>query len=475
MGRAETVLAQLAGKATTPDDELRLAIALGFVRFWGRYHVEQAADGLIAAAEAAGADCDHHLLATVYEQLAGIAVQTGRPASALEYAERAAHTEGVELARSVGSLPAAAALSYLGRAGEALALIDEALPAAHQSPHPLALSTLLFSRAGTLARMGDLEEARRLAEWLREVSLSEGLLDSVANFGVLLGGILLRQGRPASAGRIFQDAAGLLAERDIFGYRPWALAGLARAKAQVGEEESAAVALDEARRTQPVSRHFDMVWYLAEVEVHSLAGRGAAAVETVRQAAAWARAAGMVDDEAQALDVWLRIAPSPALADRLAELAAATDSALVHILADHARALVAADPQSLLDAAERFAGLTAWRMAADAALAAARILDRRNQTRAARAALRSADTFLRECEGIRPLASENLTGPTRLTKREREIALQAAAGRATKEIAERMYLSPRTVENHLHHAYTKLGVSDRAGLAKALAPPESPA
>ena len=39
------------------------------------------------------------------------------------------------------------------------------------------------------------------------------------------------------------------------------------------------------------------------------------------------------------------------------------------------------------------------------------------------------------------------------------------AGRTNHEIAETLYMSVRTVEGHLSHAYTKLGVRSRTELA----------
>ena len=55
-----------------------------------------------------------------------------------------------------------------------------------------------------------------------------------------------------------------------------------------------------------------------------------------------------------------------------------------------------------------------------------------------------------------------------LTRREREIALLAAGGLRSRDIADQLNLSSRTVENHLHNVFTKLGISDRADLAAAL-------
>lgn len=59
-------------------------------------------------------------------------------------------------------------------------------------------------------------------------------------------------------------------------------------------------------------------------------------------------------------------------------------------------------------------------------------------------------------------------GPASLTARERRVADLAAGGAANREIAEHLYLTPRTVENHLSSAYRKLGIGSRAELRDAL-------
>jgi DNA-binding NarL/FixJ family response regulator len=467
---AETVLAELSGKADAADDRVRLALALAWVRFWGRYDVVDARAGLVEAAEEAETSgADAVLLAEVYEQLAGLALNTGQPGAALSYAKRSASAQGVELHRSVSAAVSAAALAYLGRCRETLAFVEQAVPAALERGHALVVPQLLVAQAAALAHMGELEQACRLTEWMRTVALDDGHLDATSVFGVILGEIHLRQGRPGSAARIFRDSSGLMAERDVFGYRPWALSGLARAKALCGEPDSAAVLLDEARRVRAISRHFDMSLYLAEIELNRVTGRTDAAVDAARAGVAWARDAGMVGEEAQALEAWLRIAPSVDIASRLSELASLTDSELVVALAEYARAALARQAGALLAVADRFGVMGAWWLAAEAATAAAATLEQGRKVRAAKSAARKAAGYAERCDGGRPAIDVNAAA-VRLTKREREVVTLVVAGNSTKEIAQRMYLSPRTVENHLHHAYVKLGVTDRATLAAALAP-----
>ncbi|MGN6239262.1 MAG: LuxR C-terminal-related transcriptional regulator [Cellulosimicrobium cellulans] len=63
-----------------------------------------------------------------------------------------------------------------------------------------------------------------------------------------------------------------------------------------------------------------------------------------------------------------------------------------------------------------------------------------------------------------PRAPDRTDGAAGLTAREREIVGLARDGLMNREIASRLFLSVRTVENHLYRAMQKLGVADRRGL-----------
>jgi DNA-binding CsgD family transcriptional regulator len=59
-------------------------------------------------------------------------------------------------------------------------------------------------------------------------------------------------------------------------------------------------------------------------------------------------------------------------------------------------------------------------------------------------------------------------GVDALTSSERRVARMAADGMANKEIAQALFVTVRTVEAHLHHAYQKLDISSRDQLSEAL-------
>lgn len=60
-------------------------------------------------------------------------------------------------------------------------------------------------------------------------------------------------------------------------------------------------------------------------------------------------------------------------------------------------------------------------------------------------------------------------GAAALTRREREIVKLAIDGQSSAAIADRLYISDRTVETHLTNAYAKLGVASRVELARRAA------
>ena len=69
--------------------------------------------------------------------------------------------------------------------------------------------------------------------------------------------------------------------------------------------------------------------------------------------------------------------------------------------------------------------------------------------------------------GARP-RRDRASGRDALTAGELRVVRLAAEGHTNPEIAQRLFLTARTVETHLTHAYSKLGIASRRQLREAM-------
>jgi DNA-binding CsgD family transcriptional regulator len=158
----------------------------------------------------------------------------------------------------------------------------------------------------------------------------------------------------------------------------------------------------------------------------------------------------------RALGIALRTAGALAGGDRgIALLREAVD-----VLADSPGRLEQAHAQAALGAALLAAD---HRVAAREPLKAA--LDTAHACGATALAERARETLT--AAGARPRRVA-LSGRDALTPRELRLADMAASGMTNREIAEALFITTKTVETHLRHAYDKLGISSRRELAGAL-------
>nr|WP_307790235.1 LuxR C-terminal-related transcriptional regulator [Streptomyces actuosus] len=137
------------------------------------------------------------------------------------------------------------------------------------------------------------------------------------------------------------------------------------------------------------------------------------------------------------------------------------------VFAAHADALARGDGPALDRAAEALRDRGFLLFAAEAHAQAAGV---HRDPSAARTARTRAVALAGRCQAPRtPALSALVLGE--LTARQRQIVTLAADGLSNRQIAERLTLSVRTVGNHLHSAYTRLGGGDRSALPRLLGPP----
>lgn len=469
--QAETVLAAAVAGAESEQDRLAVTLARTFNLFWGAAEADEAlavndaARTLVTSADARRMlqYCEGSMRIASGEAVRGLAL--------LEDMEEDIRLAPNPVAWLTGALMKPLGLELVGRTADAVDWAERAY-AAHLTvgqhtlyPHP---AVQLISVNHALSSHGRLAEAREVglrgyAELARVTSTPVPQIWLA--FG--LGRTEWLAGHPASARRWYAEAAALA--RAYHHIRPLgpALSGLAACAAVLGDLEAAELACAEAR---------NYLWpdvfaaeeYLGRAWLYAARGHLAQARTVLTDAARCARTAGLVTPEAQLLTDIARLGGAKKVSGRLAELARRSDGTLTGAGARLAAALAADAPDQLLAVATAFEQAGADLLAAEAASAAAAAWQRAGQGRRATAATSLATAIAGRCEDARTALLTTIAPTARLTDREREVALLAATGTPSKDIAGALHLSVRTVNNHLQHAYTKLGVTTRRELAAVL-------
>ena len=243
-----------------------------------------------------------------------------------------------------------------------------------------------------------------------------------------------------------------------------ALAELGLTLARAGLTDDATAALDEAdsRRGGAVGALGGVIG-LGRLWCDAWAGRRTVAAGRALELAAAAVAVGNRVDAVAAAHTAAVLGASGQAAVVLDGLAATMEGPWVVLHAAEATARSRHDPASLLDTAERYAALDANGLGAVTAAAASELYRSAGRNGAALLAADRSRELRASTDG---LPSEPDLGD--LTHRESQVAVLAAEGLSSRDIAAALGVSVRTVDNHLGRAYRKLGVRARHELGELL-------
>jgi DNA-binding CsgD family transcriptional regulator len=460
---AEEVLAASVTASAVDDRLVRLIAMRARNLMWG---LQRADDALALNREFSRRVTSHERRAEMLADEAMLLTYSGQPLPALAAVEA---LDGVEDPRTrvIRAIAAESALLATGQCETAIRMshtaFAEHLALGEHTALPGPGVHILFELSG-LIEAGRLSKATRLAARAYDALQPGGPPAGPMWVTFGLGRCALLTGKLRTARRWFGEAAGRCHDANLL---PVILSLLATAAGSMGDHEAARAAVTEMNTSQGSSFvAFDQV--LGQAWAAVTAGEAETATKLLLDGARDAGEAGHRFTEAWLLHDAARLGHARRVAGRLTALSEVCEGALVPAWAAHARAAAEGRPNALVAMTDQFEKMGALLFAAEAAMEASHAHQRQAAPRAAAALRARAAALVEQCEDPRTPALVTADAVVPLTRREREIAELAARAVPSKEIARRLGLSVRTVNNHLQRVYTKLGVSSRIDLDEAL-------
>lgn len=341
--------------------------------------------------------------------------------------------------------------------------LDAVMPR-HQDEVPTGAAIARLGRFMLIAYSGDIVAARQMA--LRFLRPDDASPEMRGAWEYSLGMIELLSGSATRTLELARDAVTHLRWRDPLGLLPAALALSEAAHTACGDVAGASSFARQIPEPMLADPKVAMLRAWAAAWSERAAGRRGIAATILVEAAHGLLAVKHVFLAGMLAHCATR-AGHPERALPVLEAAAAEAGGVVDLFVAHARALADKDAEGLAVHLDTCAALGMMAGAVDAMAWQAATARRRGDVMAARRWEWRAQQSLDEHPGMALWLHDAQEGEL-LSARERQVALLAAERLSSREIAQQLGITPKTVANQLGAVYRKLGVSGRAELREVL-------
>jgi DNA-binding CsgD family transcriptional regulator len=459
---ADDVLAELSAMELADDDRGRLAYLRALNTLWAIGDARRAKEIID---EAARADLPRFWV-DAFNTVYWFALD--QPQEALQASKSLVLEDLPAVAGAETAWALAVMLADAGQTTEAVAVANTGSAVASRffdSPHMR--FNIADAHVSALLLAGHIEDGVERAQQVREQAAeTPGAAQLVGT--AIAGRAALFAGRLDLACALLGNAApALSASGNEMGWGvryhvPYATALAMRGA--TGEAATVIAALDKVRRPfrkLEYERSLARAWLVA--------GEGALteAVSMVLSAAETAAAKGQFAAEVMCLQTAVQFGDFSA-ASRLAELASIVEGPRAKLAAQFATALAASDAAELDKVSADFEQMGDLVAAVDAAAHACTAFRNNDLRGSALRCSTRAEALAQRCGGISTPALREVSEPLPLTSREREIVRLLASRLTTRDVAERLCVSARTVEGHVYRAMAKTGTSTREELIRLI-------